>query len=95
MPVVNVRLAPSDYKLLVVIARKHGGNLSYVFRVLLQNENMVSEIRKQIIEQTAELRAALIPITEANEAVLKNQADLASATQNNFGVVLEAITKKR
>ena len=95
MPNISIRLNSSDHKIFVAVARQHGGNLTDAFRSLLQKESVMNEIRAEFIAQTAELKAALIPITEAGEAVIKNQEIAAHSLKNNLGIVLEAVIKKR
>ena len=89
---ISISFSNEEYIVLSQIARAHNGNLSSAVRSMLHRESVTKSLAEAV---DAQIKLALEPILEAGEAVLKNQADFASATRNNFGIVLEAITKKR
>lgn len=93
---ISIAFDDAEYRALTILARQHGGNLSAAVRSLLHRETVTKAITDSVAGVVAaELKAALTPLIEAADAVLKNQSDASVAIRNNFGVVLETINKKR
>lgn len=89
---ITVRLDSAEQRALVEIARSYDGNLAASLRSLIHREAITKAV---VSSMAAELKAALTPLTEAADQVLANQATAAAALKNNFGLVLDAVNKKR
>lgn len=89
---ITVRLDSAEQRALVEIARSYDGNLAAAMRSLIHREAITKAV---VTSMAAELKVALMPLIEATDAVLKNQSDASVAIRNNFGVVLDAVNKKR
>lgn len=92
---ITVRLDSAEQRALVEIARSYDGNLATGLRSLIHREAITKAV---VSSMAAELKAALTPLIEASDAVLKNQSDAAVALKHNFGLVLKDIAdvgKKR
>lgn len=89
---ITVRLDSAEQRALVEIARSYDGNLAAAMRSLIHREAITKAV---VTNMAAELKVALMPLIEATDAVLKNQSDASVAIRNNFGVVLDAVNKKR
>ena len=47
MPSISLRLTLAEHRVLVAVARQHGGNLTDAFRALLQKESITNELRAE------------------------------------------------
>lgn len=95
MPSISLRLTPIEHRILVTVARQHGGNLTDAFRALLQKESIINELRAEfaLLIEAQDKRTSVL--AEAVDQVIKNQSDATLAIRNNFQVVLDAVNKKR
>lgn len=89
---ITVRLDSAEHRALVEISRSYDGNLAAAMRSLIHREAITKAV---VTSMAAELKSALTPLIEASDAVLKNQSDATVAIRNNFGIILDAINKKR
>lgn len=93
---ISIAFDDAEYRALTILARQHGGNLSAAVRSLLHRETVTKAIADSVAGVVAaELKAALMPLMETTDAIIKNQSDASVAIRNNFGVVLDAVNKKR
>ncbi len=95
MPSISLRLTLAEHRVLVAVARQHGGNLTDAFRALLQKESIINELRAEfaLLIEAQDKRTSTL--ADAVDQVIKNQSDAAVAIRNNFGIVLDAVNKKR
>lgn len=93
---ISIAFDNAEYSALTVLARQHGGNLSAAVRSLLHRETVTKAITDSVSSVIAtEVKAALMPLMETTDTIIKNQSDASVAIRNNFGVMLDAVNKKR
>jgi len=78
---ISIAFNAAEYNALTILARQHGGSLSAAVRSLLHKETVTKALTDSVIGSvSAEFKAAITPLIEANDQAIKS---MAAATEIN------------